>query len=233
MPNEIMTLARKYMITPINIEIARSGTAPEEISHEIFYIDKADKVRLLEMQLRSHSGSVLIFTRTKHGAKKLTRAIRDLGHSAIEIHSNRTLGQRSDALAGFKSGRYRIMVATDIAARGIDVSDIMLVVNFDLPSTSEDYVHRIGRTGRAGRNGHAISFATFDQEREISDIEKLLNTTLPVSELPFAPSGRFQARQDVTPNRTHYRPRNNASTVSAQQQPDKKRAFGRRRVRNK
>lgn len=233
MPSEILSLARRYMISPVNIEIARSGSAPEEISHEIFYIDKPDKVRLLELMLRKHSGSVLVFTRTKHGAKKLARTIRDMGHSVIEIHSNRTLGQRSEAMSGFKSGRYRIMVATDIAARGIDVSDIMLVINFDLPSTSEDYVHRIGRTGRAGKDGHAISFATFEQEREINDIERLLNMPLPVSELPFAPSARFAAKPDVKSNKRHFRQHGGPSTASTQPQTEKKRAFGRRQIRKK
>jgi ATP-dependent RNA helicase RhlE len=233
MPGEILVLARKYMISPVSIEIARSGTAPEEITHEIFYIDKSDKVRLLELQLRKHSGSVLIFCRTKHGAKKLTRTIRDMGHSAIEIHSNRTLGQRSEALAGFKSGRYRIMVATDIAARGLDVTDIMLVINFDLPSTSEDYIHRIGRTGRAGKEGHAISFATFEQEREISDIEKLLNMVLPVSELPFAPSARFTAHTERTSNRRNFRQHSGPAPMPSQPQSEKKRAFGRRQGRKR
>ncbi|HBC46694.1 MAG TPA: hypothetical protein DCZ43_06580, partial [candidate division Zixibacteria bacterium] len=119
MPSEIMTLARNYMDDPIFVEIARSGAAPEEISHEIFFVDKADKIRLLELKLRERNGPVLIFTRTKHGAKKLAHAVREMGHAASEIHSNRSLGQRSSALEGFKNGKYRILVATDIAARGI------------------------------------------------------------------------------------------------------------------
>jgi ATP-dependent RNA helicase RhlE len=232
MPSEIMTLARNYMDDPIFVEVARSGAAPEEISHEIFFVDKADKIRLLELKLRERSGPVLVFTRTKHGAKKLTHAVREMGHAAAEIHSNRSLGQRSSALEGFKNGKYRILVATDIAARGIDVTGIMLVLNYDLPSTAEDYVHRIGRTGRAGRDGHAISFATFDQEKEITDIEKLMKIALPVSALPFAPSGRFQPRPEGTPQKARSRSRQRIPKMSSPQQAaEKKQAFGRRRIK--
>ncbi len=234
MPNEIMTLARNYMDDPIFVEVARSGAAPEEISHEVFFVDKVDKIRLLEIQLRKHTGPVLVFSRTKHGAKKLTRTVREMGHSAVEIHSNRTLGQRSSALEGFKNGQYRVMVATDIAARGLDVTGIMLVLNYDLPSTAEDYVHRIGRTGRAGRNGHAVSFATFDQEKEIFDIEKLIKVTLPVSALPFQPSGRFQSHQDRTPIKGRSRPRQEPPATRASQKPaEKLQAFGRHRIKKK
>jgi ATP-dependent RNA helicase RhlE len=232
MPSEIMTLARNYMDDPIFVEVARSGAAPEEISHEIFFVDKADKIRLLELKLRERSGPVLVFTRTKHGAKKLTHAVREMGHAAAEIHSNRSLGQRSSALEGFKNGKYRILVATDIAARGIDVTGIMLVLNYDLPSTAEDYVHRIGRTGRAGRDGHAISFATFDQEKEITDIENLMKIALPVSALPFTPSGRFQPRPEGTPQKARSRSRQRIPKMSSPQQaPEKKQAFGRRRIK--
>jgi ATP-dependent RNA helicase RhlE len=124
---------------------------------------------------------VLLFSRTKHNAKKIVRSIRDMGHSASEIHSNRSLAQRRDALEGFKSGKYRVLVATDIASRGIDVTGIELVLNYDLPEDAENYVHRIGRTARAGHKGHAISFATPDQGHDVRDIEKLIKATLPVS----------------------------------------------------
>ncbi len=235
MPAEIIRLARNYMDQPVYVEVARSGAAPEEISHEIFYVDRADKVRLLEIQLRERSGPVLIFTRTKHGAKKLARAVRDMGHSAAEIHSNRSLGQRSSALEGFKNGNYRVLVATDIAARGIDVAGIMLVLNYDLPSTAEDYVHRIGRTGRAGMDGHAISFATFEQEKEIAAIENLMKIPLPVSALPFTPSGRYQARPDRNLNKgSSRRPRQKSAQMRPMQQAsEKKQLYGRRRTKKR
>jgi ATP-dependent RNA helicase RhlE len=112
-------------------------------------------------------------------------------YTAAEIHSNRSLGQRREALDGFKSGRYKVLVATDIASRGIDVTGIELVVNYDLPEDAENYVHRIGRTARAGHKGHAISFATPDQSSDVRDIEKLIRSTLPVSKHPDVPMERF------------------------------------------
>ncbi|MEK7077440.1 MAG: C-terminal helicase domain-containing protein, partial [Patescibacteria group bacterium] len=129
-------------------------------------------------------GSVLVFLRTKFGAKKIAAGLRTLGYSSAELHSNRSLNQRKEALEGFRNGRYRILVATDIAARGIDVKGIELVLNYDLPQAPEDYVHRIGRTARAGGAGHAISFATPDQKNDVRDIERLIRATLPLSELP-------------------------------------------------
>jgi ATP-dependent RNA helicase RhlE len=117
------------------------------------------------------------------------------------MHSNRSLGQRREALDGFKSGRYRVLVATDIAARGIDFSGIELVINYDLPEDAENYVHRIGRTARAGQQGHAISFATPDQSRDVRDIEKLIRATLPVSKHPEVLSEEFSKAEAEAPRR--------------------------------
>ncbi|MFH1077708.1 MAG: DEAD/DEAH box helicase [Patescibacteria group bacterium] len=188
MPAEIMTLASTYMKLPIRIEIARSGTMAENVTQELYVVNKEDKTRLLERILKERRGSVLVFTRTKHGATKVARSIRQVGHSSAEIHSNRSLAQRREALDGFKSGKYRILVATDIAARGIDVKGIELVVNYDLPSQAEDYVHRIGRTARAGESGHAISIATPDQRKEVEAIERLTRTYLPISKAHDLPT---------------------------------------------
>ncbi|MFH0826580.1 MAG: DEAD/DEAH box helicase, partial [Candidatus Omnitrophota bacterium] len=180
-PKEIMEIAAKYMKLPVSVEIAPSGTTVESVTQELFIVKKEAKMRLLSKILAQYHGSVLLFSRTKHHAHKIKRSVRDMGHSAAEIHSNRTLSQRREALEGFKSGRYRVLVATDIAARGIDVTGIELVVNFDLPEDAENYVHRIGRTARAGCRGHAISFATPEQSCNVRDIEKLIRSTLPVS----------------------------------------------------
>ncbi|MBI4133067.1 C-terminal helicase domain-containing protein, partial [Candidatus Uhrbacteria bacterium] len=147
-------------------------------------------IRLLDKLLGEYLGTVLVFSRTKHGAKKINRAVRQMGHAAAEIHSNRSLSQRREALEGFKSGKYRVLVATDIAARGIDVMGIEVVVNFDLPAQPEDYVHRIGRTARAGRAGKAISFATPDEQSDIRHIERLVRIRLPISHLPELPQAR-------------------------------------------
>lgn len=190
MPQEIVALAHQQMKLPIQIEIAPAGTTADNVEQEVFFIEKAAKRQLLELILKEYHGSVLVFTRTKHGAKKLTRDVRDMKHSVAEIHSNRSLAQRRDALEGFKSGKYRVLVATDIAARGIDVVGIELVVNFDLPMHSQDYVHRIGRTARAGMAGRAISFATFDQRQDVRDIERLIRTGLSVKQVPQLPGDR-------------------------------------------
>lgn len=192
MPAEIIGIASSYMKLPVRVEIARSGTAAEKVAQEVYVVKKEDKLRLLEKLLAEHRGTVLVFTRTKHGAKRITRAVRECGHSTAEIHSNRSLAQRRDALEGFKYGKYRVLIATDIAARGIDVKGIELVINFDLPDQAGDYVHRIGRTGRAGQSGHAISFATPDQKRDLRDIEKLTRTILPQKQLPELPPHRQQ-----------------------------------------
>ncbi|MFH1281615.1 MAG: DEAD/DEAH box helicase [Candidatus Omnitrophota bacterium] len=181
MPKEIMNIASKHMKLPLSVEIAPSGTTVELVTQELFIVKKETKTQLLKKLLGQYHGSVLLFSRTKHNAKKIVRSIRDMGHSAAEIHSNRSLGQRRDALEGFKSGKYRVLVATDIASRGIDVTGIELVLNYDLPEDAENYVHRIGRTARAGHKGHAISFATPDQGHDVRDIEKLIKATLPVS----------------------------------------------------
>ena len=194
-PPEIMGLARQHMKLPINIEIAPSGTAPEKVVQEVFFIEKEAKSRLLEVLLTQYHGAVLVFTRTKHGAHKLTRNMRATGHSVAEIHSDRSLGQRRDALEGFKSGKYRVMIATDIAARGIDVVGIELVVNYDLPNNTQDYVHRIGRTARAGMAGRAISFATFEQRSDIRDIERLIRTGISIKQVPSLPFDRSPRRQ--------------------------------------
>lgn len=212
MPTEIAQIATSYMKLPVRIEVAPSGTAAERVEQELFVVRKEDKLRLLEKILEQYRGTVLVFSRTKHGAKKMTRAVKQMGHAAAEIHANRTLAQRREALQGFKSGKYRILVATDIAARGIDVMGIELVVNFDLPDHTEDYVHRIGRTGRAGMAGNAISFATPEQRGDIRQIERLVRAQLPVRPLPSLPAhrpvpppprGAWQPR----PSRGEWRPR--------------------------
>jgi ATP-dependent RNA helicase RhlE len=180
MPNEVVRLATSYLQIPVRVEVAPPGTAVEKIAQELFFVPHMEKLDLLLKLLGEYSGSVLVFTRTKFIAKRIALSLRNKGHQAVEIHSNRSLSQRREALDGFKAGRYRVMVATDIAARGIDVSGIEVVINYDLPEKAEDYVHRIGRTARAGREGRAISFATPDQKGNVRDIERLMRITLPI-----------------------------------------------------
>ncbi|PIR93380.1 hypothetical protein COT99_00945 [Candidatus Falkowbacteria bacterium CG10_big_fil_rev_8_21_14_0_10_43_10] len=181
MPPEIVNIANNYMKFPIRVEITPAGSVAADITHEIFFVQPESKMALLETILKEYKGSALVFSRTKHGAKKIALAVRKMGHSSTEMHSNCNLNQRLRALADFKSGRTRIMVATDVASRGIDVKNIETVINYDLPEKANDYVHRVGRTGRAGHVGHAISFAIPAQKRDILDIERLIKKTLPIS----------------------------------------------------
>ncbi len=204
MPEDIVGLARSYMKLPLRIEIAPPGTTNERVTQELFFITRNDKPRLLERVLGEYRGSVLVFTRTKFGAKRVASLARHIGHTAAELHSNRSLNQRREALEGFRNGRYRVLVATDIAARGIDVKGIELVVNYDLPSNPEDYVHRIGRTARAGAAGHAISFAMPEERRDVHDIERVMRVTLPQSKLPQLPPVRPEER--TLPSRGPSRP---------------------------
>jgi ATP-dependent RNA helicase RhlE len=191
MPTKIVQLVTQYMNLPVHTEIAPAGTAAEKISQEIYVVNKESKPDLLSKILKQYSGTVLLFTRTKIGAHKVAMMLKKSGFSSAEIHSDRNLRQRQDALNGFKTGKYRILVATDIAARGIDVKGIELVINYDLPDETENYVHRIGRTGRAGMEGHAISFATPDQGSDVRNIEKMIKMSISLSEHPEIPSMRF------------------------------------------
>ena len=181
MPDAIVSIAAQHMALPVRVEVAPAGTTAEKVEQEMYIVKKESKMNLLESLIQQYKGSILIFSRTKYGASKIAKALYMHGEKAMEIHSDRSLGQRRQALDGFKAGRYRILVATDIAARGIDVSNIEVVINFDLPSSAEDYVHRIGRTGRAGSEGRAISLATPDQHQEIRSIERLIKNTLPLT----------------------------------------------------
>ena len=229
MPQEILSIAHAHMKLPIRVEIAPPGTMAEKVTHELFFVQKNDKSRLLEKILEEYRGSVLIFSRTKFGAKRIAAGIRGLGHTSAELHSNRSLGQRKEALGGFRNGKYRILVATDIAARGIDVNGSELVLNYDLPQSPGDYVHRIGRTGRMGGVGHAISFATPDQRGDVRGIERFIRSTLPPSALPELPPLRKNIKTSE-----EYRPpfsynRGPRTRFGSQPRPSERRGYGRPR----
>jgi len=196
-PQSVVKIASRHMQMPVQTEIAPSGTAAELVSQELFIVRREMKGNLLDELLRQYSGSVLMFVRTKRSASRVARLLQTMEHSVAEIHADRSLGQRKDALRGFKSGQYRILVATDIAARGIDVMGIELVINYDLPDDPENYVHRIGRTGRAGKEGHAISLATPDQVQDVRRIEKIIRTSIPLSTHPKMPAEKFYAPPKV------------------------------------
>lgn len=192
MPPAILKLIATHMHLPVSIEIAPSGTTAKNVDQEVYVMHNEDKATHLENVIKKHDGSILVFVRTKHSARQLTRNAVAAGHRAAEIHSNLSLRQRQNSLAGFKSGKHRILIATDIAARGLDVNGIELVVNYDLPENAEDYVHRIGRTARAGKKGKAITFATPRQWRDVQKIEKLINKSLTLTK--YAEPVKFEAR---------------------------------------
>ncbi|MFC1478933.1 DEAD/DEAH box helicase, partial [Candidatus Margulisiibacteriota bacterium] len=207
MPPEIVKIATQHMQLPMSVEIAPQGAPAENISQELFIVKKIHKKDLLSKLLTQYSGTVLVFTRTKYGARNLNRQLRNLGERSAEIHSDRTQSQRRMALEGFKDGRYRILIATDIAARGIDVTDIELVVNYDLPDDADNYVHRIGRTARAGKTGHAISFATPDQHKDIKEIERLIRIEIQVSQHPEMLNEKFDYSANPSKSRRSFTPR--------------------------
>lgn len=191
MPPEISSLTGEFLRDPIRVEVAPPGTTAELVDQELHLVPHPDKLEFLRDLLDKSKGSVLVFARTRHGARKVAKQVRTMGHSAAELHSDRTLAQRRSALEGFKSGEHRVLVATDIAARGIDVKQISLVINFDLPDQPEDYIHRIGRTGRAGETGKAVTIATPEQVQEVRRIERLIGRhLLPNSVRPAEPGAR-------------------------------------------
>ncbi len=178
--NEIKQLADKLLNQPELIEVARRNTTAEQISQVVHPVDKNRKRELLSHMIGSRNWrQVLVFARTKHGANRLAQQLDKDGLSAAAIHGNKSQGARTKALAGFKNGSVRVLVATDIAARGLDIDQLPHVVNFELPNVPEDYIHRIGRTGRAGNQGEAVSLVCVDELKQLRDIERLLKREIP------------------------------------------------------
>jgi len=178
--NEIKALADGLLDSPTLIEVARRNTASESVAQRIYPVDRERKRELLSHLIKEHEWrQVLVFTRTKHGANRLTEQLGKDGITASAIHGNKSQTARTKALADFKLGQVRVLVATDIAARGIDIDQLPHVVNFELPNVSEDYVHRIGRTGRAGNEGEAVSLVCVDELKLLKDIEKLIKREIP------------------------------------------------------
>jgi len=176
---EIRTLANSILKNPVQVEISPQTTTAEGVKQSMFEVDKTKKTELLIHLVGTNNWSqVLVFMRTKHGCNRLVKKLDQFGITAAAIHGNKSQGARTKALADFKSNKIRVLVATDIAARGIDISDLPHVINFELPNVPEDYVHRIGRTGRAGAEGEAISLVSSDEVEFLSDIENLIRQTL-------------------------------------------------------
>ncbi len=183
--DEMKKLAESLLHAPVIIEAARRNASAELIEQLIHPVDRDQKSKLLSHLIRSQQWrQVLVFTRTKHGANRLAEKLSQEGIRADAIHGNKSQGARSRALKNFKDGHINVLVATDIAARGLDINQLPYVVNFELPYVAEDYVHRIGRTGRAGRDGKAVSLVCVDEYKLLRDIENLLNRDIPKEVIP-------------------------------------------------
>jgi ATP-dependent RNA helicase RhlE len=199
MPPEIGKLAADILRQPVEVRVAPAASTVERVDQRVIHVDAADKRALLSALLADGEITrALVFTRTKHGADKVVRNLMQTGVDAAAIHGNKTQAQRERALAGFRAGRTRVLVATDIAARGIDVDDVSHIINYELPNVPETYVHRIGRTARAGAAGTAVSFCDRAERTLLRDIERLIRRAITVAE---GPAMRMPpaARRDATP----------------------------------
>lgn len=183
MPKEIAGLANNLLNDPVRVEVTPVATTAERVNQCVIHVDPANKAKLLAELLKDNNMTrTLVFTRTKHGADKVMKSLSNAGFTAAAIHGNKSQNNRERALAGFKAGKILVLVATDIAARGIDVDGVSHVVNYDLPHVPESYVHRIGRTARAGADGSAIAFCTPEDRGLLRDIEKTIRAQVPVVE---------------------------------------------------
>ena len=182
MPKLMSEIAESYLNRPVRIEVSPPGKAADKVTQEVHFIAKAEKTALLTELLAKHRGErALVFGRTKHGSEKLMKTLVKAGFDAASIHGNKSQGQRDRAIAGFKSGDITVLVATDVAARGLDIPDVKHVYNFDLPNVPDQYVHRIGRTARAGKDGSAVAFCAPDEMGDLIAIQKVMKIRIPVA----------------------------------------------------
>ncbi|MDE1465592.1 DEAD/DEAH box helicase [Spartinivicinus poritis] len=207
--NDIRQLAKGMLKNPVEIDVSPKNTTAETVQQLIHPVDKKRKTKLLSHLIRTEKWSqVLVFIKTKHGANRLVRNLYGDGISAVAIHGNKSQSQRTKALSDFKRGKADVLVATDIAARGIDIDQLPQVVNFDLPNVPEDYVHRIGRTGRAGSQGQAISLVSADEIKLLQDIERLIKRSIEREEIGgFEPEHVVPASRKVDSNQKPRRPK--------------------------
>ena len=214
MAGEVADFARSHLRNPVRVEVSRSGTVAERAEQRVYRVPQAEKPSLLLALLAEDDLSTLVFTRTKHRTDKVARMLEHAGHRVSRLHSNRSQSQRQQALDGFKDGKFRVLVATDIAARGIDVAEIGHVVNFDLPHVPEDYVHRIGRTARMAASGKASSFCGPEETGQLRDIERLMRKPVPQAEVPRASPVFQSALKSAVVRMAHPGPRQPGHGVS-------------------
>lgn len=208
--NDIRKLAQGLLNDPVLVEVAARNTTAERVQQTVYPVDQSRKTALLSKLVRDNDwDQVLVFTRTKHGANRLTKKLENDGITAAAIHGNKSQGARTRALSEFKQGDIRVLVATDIAARGLDIKQLPQVVNFELPQVAEDYVHRIGRTGRAGESGHALSLVSADEGKLLAGIEKLIKKQLPREEVEgFEPLNNLPLKPKAKADPSRARNRN-------------------------
>ena len=182
MPKQMTEISATYLDNPVRVEVSPPGKVADKVTQKVHFIAKTEKTSLLIELLDKHREELaLVFGRTKHGCEKLMKQLDKAGFAAASIHGNKSQGQRQRALEAFRSGQTRVLVATDVAARGLDIPDVKHVYNFDLPNVPENYVHRIGRTARAGKDGAAIAFCAPDEMGELRDIQKVMKLSIPVA----------------------------------------------------
>ena len=231
MPAEIRDLAGSILHHPERVEVTPVSSTAESINQEVFFVSKDDKRKLLLHMLQTRDiPSVLVFVRTKHGADRIARYLTREGVNALAIHGDKSQGARQTALSNFKAGKTRVLIATDIAARGIDVDKLSHVINFEIPNVAETYVHRIGRTGRAGEKGIALSFCDPDERALMKDIQKLIKKQIPVGAHPFPmPAGNDSAVDGQRPASQGRSAPKNTTSPRSNSSSGKRGNFGRRR----
>lgn len=207
--NEIRELARTIVYKPVEVSVSPANSTVDAVAQRLIAVEKSDKTRVLTRVISDNDWfQVLVFSRTKHGANRLATQLTKKGIEAAAIHGNKSQGARTRALAEFKAGKVRVLVATDIAARGIDIDQLPHVVNFDLPQVAEDYVHRIGRTGRAGASGEALSLVSHDEFKQLCDIERLIKKEIPRDVLDgYEPKNALPASKGDFSDRKPSRPK--------------------------
>ena len=194
MPKLMAELSQSYLRKPVRVEVAPPGKPADKVTQSLHFIEKGGKTRLLVQHLNEHRSELsLVFTRTKHGADRLLKALEREGFEAGAIHGNKSQGQRQRAIKAFKSGQLKVLVATDVAARGLDIPDVRHVYNFDLPNVPDNYVHRIGRTARAGRDGRAVTYCAPEELSELKAIQKTMGRDIPAENTPSWAKARGDA----------------------------------------
>ncbi len=210
MPKLMSEIAGAYLNDPVRVQVSPPGKAADKITQAVHFVPQGDKAKLLESYLDEHRDELaLVFSRTKHGAEKLMKLLVSWGFAAASIHGNKSQGQRDRALAAFKAGEIRVLVATDVAARGLDIPAVRHVYNYDLPNVPENYVHRIGRTARAGADGRAVAFCSPAEMGELKDIQKAMKMEIPVigGAAWAKPATEDKAKPGKKPNRARRRNR--------------------------